>query len=258
MPRMLAEDMNSHALPTGSFGFSAVKVEKLGATQYTLVTIVLDESGSVEGFQNEMENAIWSAVGACQRSPQAENVLLRVVAFSTTLREIHGFRPLAGLSRADYDGSVTPTAATALHEAIIAAYDATAEYAKQLAAQDYEANAVLFFVTDGLNNRPPEKPASVREGHRRAAKTEALGTITSVLVGVNDQATETHEGQVQKIGDVLAKLQREAGMTQYVGLPDASLKTLAKLAQFVSKSISSASKALTTGGGNSVPQPVTF
>jgi hypothetical protein len=46
----------------------------------------------------------------------------------------------------------------------------------------------------------------------------------------------------------LDNFKRQAGFTQMVALDDANDKTLAKLAAFVSKSISAQSAALGTGG----------
>ena len=38
-------------LTNTSFGYSATRLNELGASEYTLVTLVVDQSGSVEGFQ---------------------------------------------------------------------------------------------------------------------------------------------------------------------------------------------------------------
>ncbi len=162
------------------------------------------------------------------------------------------------MTRNDYQGAVTPSGSTALHATMADAVRVTAEYARQLVAQDFDVNAALYVATDGLNNHPPESPKAVRDALAAAAKTEAIGTITTVLIGVNDQAHQEHEGRVVPIGTVLEALKTEAGLTQYVGLSDATPKTLAKLGKFISQSISSVSRALTTGGAKSVPQSVTF
>lgn len=258
MPRLMTDDMTQHALPASTFGFSAVKVEKLGATQYTLATVVVDESGSVEGFQDELGKCLWAVAKACQLSPQADNILLRVVAFSDAPREVHGFVPLAGLQESDYLGAVKPNGTTALHETIRGAIQATREYAKTLGSQDYDVNAALFFLTDGLNNHPPESPKGVRDALRDAAREETLGAVTTVLVGINDREAVDHNGTRTTIGSVLESLRQEAGLTQYVGLADATPKSLARLGAFISRSISSSSQAVATGGAKSAPPPVTF
>lgn len=46
MPRL--DNMESTKLPTGNYGFSAQRIEDLGASEYTLVTLAVDDSSSVQ------------------------------------------------------------------------------------------------------------------------------------------------------------------------------------------------------------------
>ena len=46
------------ALPTGRYGYSATRLDALGASEYTLVTLVTDVSPSVSGFLRKMEAAL--------------------------------------------------------------------------------------------------------------------------------------------------------------------------------------------------------
>jgi hypothetical protein len=78
----------------GTFEFSGVRPEKLGATEYTLVTVVVDETGSVSAFADELLRCVRAIVEACASSPRADNLLLRLVTFNDRVAEIHGFRPL--------------------------------------------------------------------------------------------------------------------------------------------------------------------
>jgi hypothetical protein len=64
--------------------------------------------------------------------------------------------------------------------------------------------------------------------------------MMTILVGVN-----VNDPQVSQC---LKDLKDQAGFTQYVELKDATASSLAKLADFVSKSISAQSQALGTGG----------
>jgi hypothetical protein len=74
----------------------------------------------------------------------------------------------------------------------------------------------------------------------KATTNETLESLVSILIGVN----VTDQGVSAKLND----LHTQGGFSQYVELKDATAKTLAKLAKFVSKSISSQSTALGTGG----------
>jgi hypothetical protein len=99
MPRLgdLNVDLEKQKLPTGNYSFSATRISDLGATEYTLATIVVDWSGSTEGFRGEMEKCLKSVVQSCKFSPRSDNLMVRVLIFAKDLKEIHGFKLLAKL-----------------------------------------------------------------------------------------------------------------------------------------------------------------
>ena len=66
---------------TSTFTFSPVNLTTLGATEYTLVSVTADRSGSVRDFAREMEKALKEIVSACRKSPRADNLLLRLTRF---------------------------------------------------------------------------------------------------------------------------------------------------------------------------------
>jgi len=92
---------------------------------------------------------------------------------------------------------------------------------------------------DNASRLPAKK---VKEAFSKAVNSEALESIVSILIGVNVQDRE--------VGRYLQKFQMEAGFTEYVELHRADAKTLARLAEFVSQSISAQSQALGTGGSS--------
>jgi hypothetical protein len=238
MPVLNDSTMTQQTLPTGHYGYSATRVEKLGATEYTLVTIVADVSGSVAAFRIEMENALKEIVSACKRAPRADNLMLRLTTFSDTLQEAHGFKLLSKCNAADYDGILRPGGNTALYDATENTVAATTSYGKQLSAADFDANAILFVITDGADNASRSSAGDVRTAFEQAIATEALESLVSILIGVN-------AGQ---LGGYLTDFKRDAGFTQYIDIGKADAKTLARLAMFVSRSILAQSQSLGTGG----------
>ena len=110
-------DLRQTALPTNGYGCSAIRLDDLGAAEYTLVSIVCDASGSVAAFQGELENALKSIVEACQLSPRADNFLLRLISFDDALQELHGFKLLERCNLTDYDGVPRIGGSTALYDA---------------------------------------------------------------------------------------------------------------------------------------------
>ena len=247
MPILNDTQLDHVVLPNSHYGYSATRLEDLGATEYTIATIVADISGSTSPFVRDMEAAITRIVQACKFSPRADNLLLRLIAFDHALGELHGFKLLENCHLADYGGCLSPGGSTALYDATENAVASTTSYAQKLAAGDFSANAIMFVITDGMDNASATTARRVQDAFTKAIRSEALESIVSVLIGVNVQ-----DAQVSRY---LKAFHREAGFTQYVELDNADAKTLARLAEFVSRSISAQSQALGTGGAS---QPLVF
>ena len=98
MPKFQDESADLVANKAGHFGFTATKIDDLLASEYTLVSLVFDRSGSVFPFQRQMEECIKRVVKACQKSPRADNLMIRIVTFDNHLVEEHGFKLLSTIS----------------------------------------------------------------------------------------------------------------------------------------------------------------
>ncbi len=243
MPLLMTTDgLRQAALPTSGYGYSATRLDDLGAAEYTLVSIVCDASGSVAAFRGELEQALKSIVQACRLSPRADNLLLRLVSFDDTLKELHGFKLLERCNLADYDGVLRAGGTTALYDAAENAVSATTDYARRLGASDFAANALVFVLTDGMDNASTLTARNVKAALGRAVAEEALESFLSVLIGVNVAG--------RAVGGYLQDFKTDVGFTQYVEIGKADAKTLSRLADFVSRSISAQSKSLGTGGGS--------
>lgn len=247
MPK-LGKDMEEKRLPNASFGYSATRVAALGATEYTLVDLVVDVSGSVAGCAADEEAAIREVVNACKLSPRADNLMLRVVLFNARLQEFHGYKLLANCNLDDYKGFLACGGNTALFDAAENAVLAQVHYAGDLAKNDYAVNSLVVVITDGCDNASAVRPAQVRAALESAVKSEATESMVSILIGVGTAFDPAVSGALTAFKD-------EAGINQYVETKDASAKTLAKLAAFVSKSISAQSMALGTSGPSKLLTP---
>lgn len=237
---IFTDSMNTHALQGSNFGFSAKRIEDLGATEYTLVGIACDGSSSVTQFRDEMEACIKEIVKACARSPRSDNLMMRLVLFNSHLSEVHGFKPLSECNPDDYSGSVRTGGMTAMFDAACNVTEAITSYGADLMKNDFDVNGIVFVITDGADNASAMTASELKKALGRAVQSEALESIVSVLVGVNVQDPQ--------LGGLLRDISQTVGFTQYVELGDAKASTLARLADFVSRSISSQSQALGTGG----------
>lgn len=240
----LNTNLEQHNLPAGTYGYSATSLDDLGATEYTLVTMVVDASGSVIGFKKEMEEAIVQVVNACKYSPRVDNLMIRLISFSESVHEIHGFKLLSECNEDDYDDCLKIRGVTALYDASENAITSINHYAHTLTNNDFDVNAIVIIITDGMNNAGKLNTAEkVKEALQEVRKKENLESLISILIGVG---TENDDDVSQYLDD----FKNEVGITQYVEIKNANAGTLAKLADFISKSISAQSNSLGTGSAS--------
>ena len=233
---MKLNDMQSGK--AAGFNFSGVRPDKLGATEYTLVTVVTDKTGSVTPFAAELLAMKRAVVEACRRSPRSAYLLLRQVEFDTAVDEVHGFLELADIDPAGYQVPATG-GMTALYDATLAAVTATRAYGQTLTDAEFGVNAIVFVITDGDDNASRTGTAKgIARELAESIKSEALESIRVVLVGIN---AARYRSQLQSFAAA-------AGIGQYVDAGEATPGRLARLAQFVAQSIASQSQSLGTGG----------
>lgn len=243
MPRFSTTDETTVPVVGNYFQFSGANITNLGSTEYTLVGLTVDESGSVSSFKDLLNEAVKNAVESCRKSPRADNLLLRVTKFGDSVTEFHGFKEFKSVNVADYDDLTNPGGMTALFDAGVDGVDAIAVQAKQLSDADFTANAIFICITDGANNSSSYTASKLRRVADDAIQSESLESIRLILVGVNpNKSTE--------LTSYLEKFRVDAGFDQYVEIEDATPSAFAKLEEFISKSISTQSQSLGSGSGS--------
>jgi len=252
MPKLMVETPNTVNTNHG-FSYSHIGVDKLEASNYTIVHIVTDKSSSVCGFENELEDINKTCVESCQNSPESENLLIRSTLFSSiwnnvSIEELHGYTLLSAIVPDQYKGTIVPEGATPLYDATLDALESLKDFGEKLYNEQHLCNAILFVITDGCENTSNNKDVSmVKDIMNKLHRNEELESFTSILIGVN-----TKESEVKQF---LNEYEKDGGFDQYIAIDDANPKTLAKLAKFVSQSVSSTSQSLGSGGAS---QPLNF
>ena len=243
---ILNNDLEQFTVTGSNFKFSGERIKNLLATEYTLVTVLCDISGSVDPFSKELEKCLGEIVLACRKSPRADNIMMRLITFNNSVFENHGYKLLQNCNPDDYNGVLRCGGQTALFDATFDAVTAIKSYGKTLYDQDFTVNGVIYILTDGEDNSSSASPVAVRNVIEDIQKEECLDSFTSVLIGVE---------VTNNISSCLDRFKLEAGLTEYIKMDDATKGSLAKLANFVSKSISSVSSSI--GSGAPVSQ-ITF
>lgn len=250
-------DTDMQQLNTASnYAFSAVGLGDLESAEYTLVTIAVDLSGSVGGWERELEKCVKTIVESLHDSPREDNLLLRVITFDDNLREVHGFRLLATIQPDEYDNSFKVGGSTALYDAVQSGIEASDLYAEILTDQEFDVNAVVYILTDGCNNAGGATAQTVSDSIIAARHREKLQSISAILIGVGYD-TGGH------IAQELDTFKQTANITQFVDLTElfnkqSPAKALAKLAGFVSQSISTYSQSLASGNSTAASSQLTF
>lgn len=255
MPDIIAADSMTQLLTPSNCRFSGVSIDQLGATEYTLASMVVDVSSSVCGFKTELEKCLKTIAGSCKSSPRTDNLMLRLLSFNESVSEVHGFRLLSDIKSNEYDNSLSPCGSTALFDGVMNAIEATGEYGKLLVEQEFQANGVIYIVTDGCDNASTATPNSIKRALERISKEEKLQSLAVILimVGYADAG----------VASALDSFKSKANITQFVDMTElfakaSPEKALAKLAGYISKSISSTSQALASGTSSAVSSQLTF
>ena len=245
MPRF-DKDMDQHNIGGSNFQFSATKIAELGSTEYTLGVLVIDRSGSVSGYEQDIDEAVKAVVQGCRKDKhRVDSMMLMVILFDHEVIEYHGFRPLQDCNEADYDAVCQPRGATALYDAVYNGVNACVKYGQELTDNDFAVNASVFVVTDGEDNRSTVTPKMVAEAISHAKRSEALESLVPVLIGVGYGADDSGS-----LSQWLQKFKDDAGFQQYIFIKNATPAKIAKLGGFISASISSQSRSLGSGGAS--------
>ena len=221
-----------------NFQYSALEIENLTADSYTIVNVLVDTTSSLYGFESQLESCLKEIIASCKKHPRAENLLIRVAYFNSSqgIVEEHGFTLLETLN-GDY--KLSCCGCTPLYDATLDCIETTEAHAKTLSDQDYDSNAIFFVLTDGWENASTHQNVSlIKDGLARVRKSEVCESVKAI--GVNDSEPS--------VKTALDSFKDDAGFDDYISLGDVTPNKLAKLAQWISQSISSTSQALGTGG----------
>lgn len=220
---------------------SALKnMESLESPQYTLVSIAVDTSGSTGGFINDLAMCVSSIISACKRFPDADSLLVRVTTFASHIREVHPWKKIVECEPSDYVFSCD--GCTVLNSACFDAISAIQSAGANLANQDYMVNGISIVITDGMPWQDSRSTHDVSTIMSQVTSNESIESIRTILIGLGNEPE-------------LDNYRKNVHFDQFVRAEDASATMIAKVAEFVSKSISMQSQALGTGVAS---VPITF
>jgi len=233
-----------------TFQYSTTRIQELEASEYTQVSIVSDASPSVEPFKAAMESMLQTVLDACQTSPKADNLLLRHTIFHNSVRENHGWKMLPNIDKSVYNNCLKIGGGTALFDAVLESVEVMADSGSKLTAAKFTVNGIIFIITDGEDNMSHIGPTSIKSKLLDIQQREQLESLITILVGVGcgDSKDGPQDSRERDLHGYLTDFKNNANITHFIPMKDASKSSLAKLAAFISKSISDQSQALSSGG----------
>lgn len=245
MPKLMNTSTAVVQQTVSNFGFSATRPDDLQGNEYTIVDLEVDISSSVASFATDLKKALETVVDTLLLSPYADRILLRVGTFGSDVDEIHGFVPLTDIDKASYKLNVGGS--TALYDASLIGVEAIDKYSGDLSALEYDVSGLRIVATDGGENASTtcRSAGAIKKAVDSVNKKEKLHEFKSILIGIGGDSVQSY----------LDSFKNDAGFDQFVNIGDATPSSLAKMAGFISRSVSSSSQALATGGQS---QALTF
>ena len=245
MPRFDQIETVSQVIAAGgsNMAFSAVRPDKLKSNLVNLVTVVVDVSGSVVNFANDLLRMVVSVAEGCKKHPDLiDNVVLRYTNFNQDVYEVQGFAQFHTIDVNSYPALV-PCGQTALYRATMDAIAATSEYAKQVVGSGRTANATIFVITDGVENASGSRftAKGIAEAMDTLRSEETTESALTFLIGINaDNST---------VADHLQKFAVDARFDAYETAKDVDIE---KLGSWIYRSIQMQSQALGSGQSSTV------
>lgn len=227
----------------GGIQFSGVAPKALRIGQCTVVGIARDKSSSVKSFEQILIKTSKDAVRGCNQCPQPETLVIRFLDFATTVKEVHGFKQLKSID-VDKDYDMSCGGNTKLRDALYDMVTSVDEYGTQVYDADIDTNAIIFLFTDGEDLGSRRSMKDVKEAIDKLRRNEKIESVLILLVQVN--VSDPH------IAKYLDEFSKELGLDASKRIEDFTDDEGAKLAGWVSKSVSSQSQSLGTGGPSQV------
>lgn len=181
---VLVENLDETAL-LGCVGLGA---DDLGASDATLVSVVLDMSGSMEPHRKDVIDAYNAMIRSLSGAKAATSILVSTWAFEDKARLLSSFEAVESkprLTQAVY----APSGTTALYDAVLGAMTGLVAYGQRLWDEGVPTRRVLFVLSDGEDNASKATASAVRTAAAALARQEAY-TLAYAGFGASDLAAQ--------------------------------------------------------------------
>ena len=133
-------------------GAAGRAAEDIEASDVTLITVVIDDSGSMYGNEKAVVDGMNLLVDTFANSKERDSVLFAQWRFSDKIQVVHSYLPIPDVKRlttADYQAN---GCSTRLYDAWCDALAANIAYAQSLRNSGTNVRSIVVVLTDGENN----------------------------------------------------------------------------------------------------------
>jgi len=147
--------------PATLAGTQGASYETLGGDKAFLFVPVLDMTGSMSHFRQDVIEAYNNMLAALKGSKQADSILMSSWTFNVRSYLLHGYTPLEFVPLLD-EYTYRPDDQTALYDAVLDAITGVVAYGQTLRNQGARIRITLVVFTDGHDNASRNSASRVR------------------------------------------------------------------------------------------------
>lgn len=179
----------------GNFNPDDVEVEDTINVQF-----VVDVSGSVTNYVNELNSGLNEFIERMQKSHVADKVFVSVVIFNHKIEVLTGYQPISQVQSFDFGKYIDGT--TALYGGTRVALENALNYREGLENAGVNCKTLVFVMTDGGDNEPRQGSASdVKKIIDNLLQEERnFASFETILFGINDSEKGVFESAAADMG----------------------------------------------------------
>jgi len=142
-------------------GCMGTTVEELETDDVTVVSLILDKSGSMSPHQATVRIAYDTLVSSLKGSKQAGSMIVSARCFATTSTLLYGFKKVEEVDPIG-NNYIADGSSTALHDTMISALTDIKAYSQNLKNQGIRVKSIIVVFSDGEDNEAPRKAKDVK------------------------------------------------------------------------------------------------
>lgn len=164
-------------------GCVGAQVDDLNTDDVTLLSVILDQSSSMSGLQNDVIDAFNEMTRALADSKAADSILMSVWKFDNDSSLLFSYTPIdqvKDLTSNDYQ----PNGATALYDATMDGFTGIVAYGQDLRNNGIRTRSIVVVISDGGDNVSSHTAAAVKTISQDLLRQEIY---TLAFVGLGDE-----------------------------------------------------------------------